>query len=252
MQASETAKQSNWPRRRRIAGLCVGLGAASLMTWALGRAAESTPPETGAGEAVHLQTSDGLRLEKKTPTRQVYVRPGADFSKYRRVAILDCPVEFEKDWQKTYNQTRVDPSRRVTDADVQRMKEALSSQFKKVFTEEMEKDNGYQLVTVAAPDVLVLRPALVNVNVTAPDILSSNVRATIVRSAGSMTLYLELWDSTTNKILARLIDGRADMRGSAQRANSVTNTAAANDILTSWARELRGHLDAIREKGSPS
>ena len=253
MKASETARTSNCPRRRRMPGLCVGLGLASLLTWTVSQAADTTPPAQGSpGDAVHLQSSDGLRLEKDTRTRKVFIRPGTDFAKYRRVAILDCPVEFEKGWQQSYNNTRTNFTSRVSDADVQRMKTALSDQFKKVFTREMEKDNGYQVVNTAGPDVLVLRPALVNVNVTAPDIVNSNVKATVVRSAGSMTLYLELWDASTNTILARLIDARTDVQGSLQRASSVTNTKAADDILSSWARELRGHLDAIREKGAPA
>jgi hypothetical protein len=33
---------------------------------------------------------------------------------------------------------------------------------------------------------------------------------TVIRSAGSMTLYLELWDSMTNTILARVMDAQTD------------------------------------------
>ena len=58
-------------------------------------------------------------------------------------------------------------------------------------------------------------------------------------------LYLELWDSTTNTILARVMDAKAD-EGFAEQANRVTNTAAADRILSEWARELRERLDEVR------
>ena len=104
------------------------------------------------------------------------------------------------------------------------------------------------MVDTAAPDVLILRPALINVDPAAPDLMTANMERTVVRSAGSMTLYLELWDSTTNSILARVMDAEADQQAFAQQANRVTNTAAADTILKNWADELRAHLDAVRGK----
>jgi RNase H-fold protein (predicted Holliday junction resolvase) len=125
------------------------------------------------------------------------------------------------------------------------MKTELAAECKKVFTEEMSKKDGYEVVEVAAPDVLILRPGLVNVEVNAPD-LRRNVGATIVRSAGQMTLFLELWDSTSSTLLARVLDFQADIEGMAQRSSRVTNKAAADRILKDWARELRQHLEAAQ------
>jgi hypothetical protein len=201
-------------------------------------AAKDPPPQT---------TPDGLQLQKSTEHRLAYVKPGATFTPYDRLAILDCYVEFEKDWQKNYNQSAVGLERRVTDQDVERMKSGLAAEFKKVFSDELQK-GGYQVVDSAAPDVLVLRPALLNVVVNAPDLMTPGVNATVVRSAGQMTLYLELWDSTTNTILARVMDAEADVEGFAQRANRVTNVAAADRILRDWAKELRERLDMVRGK----
>jgi hypothetical protein len=193
-------------------------------------------------------TQDGLELRSQTKSRLVYAKPGANLSAYGRVAILDCYVEFEKDWQKDYNESRVGLDSRVTDQDVERMKTGLAAEFKKVFTTELQDKGGYQVVNVAAPDVLVLRPALINVEVNAPDLMSADLRRTVVRSAGQMTLYLELWDPTTNTLLARIVDAQADDSGFAKEANRVTNVTAADQILRDWASELRKHLDAARGK----
>jgi hypothetical protein len=215
------------------------LGLVSIaLTTAVGFAHEA-PPEVD---------KDGLHLQKNTGTRLVYVKPGATLAKYDRVAILECAVEFEKDWQKDYNRSALGLGDRVSDKDVERMKTKLADEFKKVFTKELQDKGGYQVVDVAAPDVLVLRPALVNVEVNAPDLMTGDIRATVVRSAGQMTLYLELWDAASKTLLARIMDAQADREGFAQVANSVTNKAAADRILSSWAEELRAHLDAVRPK----
>jgi len=190
---------------------------------------------------------DGLQLQKHTKQRLVYLKPGATFSQYDRVAILECYVEFRKNWARDYNSEHRSLENQVTNQDIERMKSALSTEFKKVFVNELTR-GGYQVVDTTAPDVLVLRPALVNVDATAPDLMTANMERTVVKSAGEMTLYLELWDSTTNTILARVMDAEADQQPFAQPANRVTNTAAADTILKSWADELVGHLDAVRSK----
>lgn len=202
---------------------------------------------TQAKEAPPRTSPEGLELQKSSKNRLVYVKPGASLAQYDKVAILDCYVEFEKDWEKDYNSSRVGLEDRVTDKDVERMKTGLADRFKKVFTTELQDEGGYQVVDAAAPDVLVLRPALINVEVNAPDLMTADFGGTVVRSAGQMTLYLELWDSATNTLIARVMDAEVD-DGFAKAATRATNTAAADRILREWADELRKHLDAARGK----
>jgi Protein of unknown function (DUF3313) len=221
----------------------VGLPALFVATIAL-----ASIPVVQAKEAPPETTPEGLVLLKSTKSRVSYVKPGATFAQYNRVAILEPLVAFEKDWQKDYNRSRTGTYGRVSDADVERMKAGLAAEFKKVFTDELQNKGGYQVVTTAAPDVLVLRPALLNVEVSAPDLMEPGINATVVRSAGQMTLFLELWDSTTNTLLARVMDAAADDDAFAKQANRVTNTQAADEILRSWANELRGRLDEVKGK----
>ncbi len=110
------------------------------------------------------------------------------------------------------------------------IKKELAAEFMKVFTRQL-KAGGYAVVDTAAPDVLILRPAIINLRVTAPDLMTPGINMTVVRSAGSATLYLELWDSMTDKILARVMDSQADQGDGRQVANSVSNMAAADFIL---------------------
>ncbi len=188
---------------------------------------------------------DGLHLRTNTGSSLVYVKPGATFGKYDKVAILDCFVEFDKNWQNNYNSNQVDPSNFVSNDDMNRIKTQLAAAFKKIFTKQLQA-GGYQVVTTAAPDVLVLRPAIINLRVTAPDLMTAGIDATVVSSAGSATLYLELWDSMTNTLLARAMNSQAAQNLMGQVADSVTNTQAADIILQGWADTLRKHLEAAR------
>jgi hypothetical protein len=220
-----------------LVGVCLGMAVAAPIP----AIAADPPPSV---------SPDGLELQpQKSKHRLVYLKPGATFTQYKRVAILDCFVEFEKDWQKDYNRSRVGLDYKVSDADVERMKKGLAEAFKKVFIDELQDKGGYQVVDKAA-HVLVLRPALVNVEVSAPDLMTPGINATVVRSAGQMTLFLELWDSTSNTILARVMDAAADENGFAERANRATNTQAAESIMRDWARELRERLDMVNGKAS--
>ena len=136
----------------------------------------------------------------------------------------------------------------MTPEDETRIKNDLSVQFNKVFVTELGKNGDFQIVTTQGPGVLMLRPSLLNVIVTAPDVNNPSPSADIVASAGQMTLYLELWDGGTSTLLARVIDTEADRStgGMAEQANSVTNQAAADIILKNWADRLRKALDAAR------
>lgn len=204
--------------------------------------------ELQAQESVPQVTPEGLQLQKSRDARLVYLKPGATFGQYDRVAILDTLVEFSEDWQRDYNANVRGLQGRVTTKDMDRAKAEVAAAFKKVFTEELQKNGGYQVVDTAGPDVLILRPAILNLQVTAPDLMNSDVRATVVRSAGQMTLYLELWDSATNTILARIMDPQEDesFGGMGQRASRVSNKVAMEEILRDWAKKLREHLDAAR------
>jgi len=206
------------------------------------------PVEVSASEAPPQVSKDGLQLKTHTKQRLVYVKPGATFNQYDRVMILDCYIEMQKDWQRNYNaNVGGDLSRQVRDEDVQRIKSTLAAEFKKVFTTELQK-GGYQVTTSPAPDVLLLRPAIVDVQVTAPDIMSAGMDVNVITSAGSGTFYLEVWDPSTNTILARAMDAEADQQPFAQQANAVTNRQAADIILRNWADDLVRHLDVVRGK----
>jgi hypothetical protein len=120
------------------------------------------------------------------------------------------------------------------------------------FTREMTQvltAQGRQMVSKGGSGVLIVRPAIVNLQVTAPDLMTPDMEQTLVASAGSMTLYMELLDGKTGDLIARIIDPEAaDNGGMAQIANSVTNTADFDRIMKRWAQLLSAHLARLTAK----
>ena len=132
-------------------------------------------------------SEDGLHLLKNTKSRIAYAKPGATLDKYTKVLVVDCFVQFKDKWQKDYNLNEVGLSGRVNDKDVEDIKKRLAEEFGKEFTKVLG-DKGYAVVDEVGEDVLLVRPAIINLDVTAPGLMSANMGATVVRSAGSMTL----------------------------------------------------------------
>lgn len=62
------------------------------------------------------------------------------------------------------------------------------------------------MVADSSDDVLILHPAIIDLDITPPDIPVPGRSTTYVASAGAATLYLELYDSVSGEILARVVD----------------------------------------------
>lgn len=190
-------------------------------------------------------TVDGLHLVPDTKLAIVYAEPGADLAPYKRVQLLDAYVAFKKNWERD-RRTRTSLSNRVTSKDIERIKNSLAEEFQKVFITALE-EAGYEITDEAGEDVMVVRPAIINLDVNAPDVRSSGRTTTYTSYAGEMTLYVELYDSLTGDLFAKALDRKVD-RGSAiyTWANSVTNKAAARRILKGWADILVNALNEAK------
>ena len=189
---------------------------------------------------------DGLHLMPDTKLRAVYMKPGADLSQYDKVKLLDAYVAFRKHWQREHNED--EPfDHRVSDRDMKEIRDRVQKAFAKEFTKVLTED-GHQVVTSGGDGVLILRPAIVNLDINAPDIMTAGMSQTFVASAGSMTLYLELYDGKTNAIIARIIDPEAaNNMGIAEVANRVTNTADFDRVVRRWAELLNKHLAHVKK-----
>lgn len=229
---------------RRLDSRFLVAGAALLTLVSLGAATafakDKEPPDV---------TADGLVRVPDSKVALAYVHPDADFSVFKRVMLDEAEVAFRRGWEQDQRRS----VHRVTSRDIALIKERTANLLHEVFLEVLQGDDGYEVVTEPADDVLWLRPAIVDLDVTAPDTGRSGRSTTFVSNAGAATLHLEMRDSVTGQLLARALDrqGARDF-GNFQHSNQVRNSVEATRIVRGWAQLLRKSLDEVHGRGGES
>ncbi|KAA1189604.1 DUF3313 domain-containing protein [Pseudohalioglobus sediminis] len=193
-------------------------------------------------------THDGLARVPDTKVEAVYMRPGADLGEYDKIAMLEAYVAFRKNWQRDQNRQAMTLSERISDEDMQKIRDALAQEFATIFADELVTKGGHTLVKEGGAGVLILRPAIVNLDIAAPDTMSAGRSRSYTTTSGQMTLYLELYDGLTGDIIARIVDPKAIDDGFIHYTNRVTNKADADRILRRWARLLNEHLAEVKSQ----
>ncbi len=219
-------------------------GATLLMTIML----MAPPPVFAQKKEPPQETHDGLTLVPDRKVATAYVDLDADFSVYDKIMILDCYVAFKKDWQR--GKKRSGSHIRISSSDMEKIKTDVAGLFREVFTEKLGGDGGYEIVEAAGDNVLLVRPAIIDLDITAPDTMQAGRSRTYTSSAGTATIYIELYDSVTGDILARAADRKAarSVGGNMSYTNRVTNRADARRMLGTWAELLRDRLDEFHGK----
>ena len=154
--------------KRHMSGTAVSVAAVLFAVISL-----AAPSVTIAQKAEPPQeTHDGLVLVPDRKVASAYVDPEADFSIYKKIMILDCYVAFRKDWQRDQRRTK-STSRHVSAQDMDKIKADVAELFREVFEERLSKDGGYQIVETAGNDVLLVRPAIIDLDIEVPDPMSA-------------------------------------------------------------------------------
>jgi len=209
-----------------------------LFTASSAIAKKNDPPEVSI---------EGLELVEKDSRGEIYTDPDADWAAYTQVQLERASVAFRKNWKR--DQNRYDPFK-VKDRDVEKIKTDLSELFNEVFTEELSSDNGYMMVDSTGENVMTIGPQIVDLDVYAPDTFNRAGRSmSYTEKAGRMTLMLEIRDSVSGDLIAKMSHRQdAPRYGWAQWTTSVSNKAEARRMLQRWAKALRTRLDEASGK----
>ena len=217
--------------------IAVGCMAVVAFVFAASTHAAAEPPK---------QTVDGLVLvegKRKDGMATVYARPGETLTAYKRVMLDPVEIAFDKKWMSQHPGVSAD--------DRERIRQGLAEEFRSVFREELQEKGGYEVVETAAPDVLRVRAAIIDLYIEAPDAANKTRTGTYAVSVGRMTLIAELLDAESGAILARVADRQAatasGVPGVVYWTTSTTNRTEARRILRTWASRLRVALDSARE-----
>ena len=218
----------------RALPIAAGLALAACEVASPGLRLETGPDAQG--------TPDGLVRVANARADLAFVKPGADLRGYSKI-LLD-PVSIA--YKRPPRASRQGSSGESTLSDEQAAQ--MKRYFQEAFEEELRASKVYALASEAGEDVLRVRGQIVDLVVTVPPQPSGREK-TFIASAGEMTLVLELSDSLSGEVLARVAD-RRDARGAGgdlYQSTPVTNWSAVRRMFKHWASLLRQRLDSVRE-----
>jgi hypothetical protein len=217
-----------------------------LLALALGVAiaacAPPPAPSIPTGSAAEL-SFDGLHRVQNARFAGVWVRKGADLSVYRRLMILPPEIAYKKP-----PSPRGDPEAGFPLDEHQMGK--LRQLFRDVFREELLAGDC-QLSEAPGPDVLLVQAGLLDLVVRVPTSgLHSARGGTWVSSYGVMTLVVQLYDSETRQILARVMERREVLPAAAVEFSKaeLSTSIELRTFFERWATRLREGLDAARAR----
>jgi len=213
------------------------LAASTLAAAATALAATNPIDEISSHDGLNKVTVKGIDL--------AYSRKDTNLAGYSKLIVDPVEVAFHKNW----NPTRPGSNLKLSSTDRENIRTGVGKVVQEEFEKALKAGGSWQVVKEAGPDVLRVKPKVLNLYVNAPDTKAAGVR-TFTVSSGEMTLLLELYDSETGAILARAIDRQEGRNtGHWQMSSSVSNVGDAQEIAMRWAKILRDRLDKAKGIG---
>ena len=201
-----------------------------------------------AAQVLSDVTEDGLVRVPSSHKAGVYRLPDATFAQYRRVMLAPASVAFRKNWDsKSLDRlnTGLKPSER------QRIADDMALAFHEELVAELVERGGFTLAEAPAPDVLLIAPAITELDITAPDAGSTPGTRSFVRSAGSMTIIVELRDAASGVTVGRVIDHeKARDTHELQQVNHITEARIAFANAARYTRSAVNVAKAERDETS--
>ena len=185
-------------------------------------------------------TYDGLVQVKAKGFRNVWIKPGVDPSVYSK--ILPGGAQFHyRDVRATPNTTAA--RRSATEFPIeQKNRETVERIVVDAFREEAGKSKYFTLADEPGPDTIYVWGGLYDVVSRVPPEYVGRSEV-YLSSVGEATLVVQIEDSMTREVLARVVDRRAAEPTFAQRSNPVTNASEVRRLAGTWARIFRSSLD---------
>jgi len=191
-------------------------------------------------------SEDGLHRLRNAGFKNAWAKPEADFGSYDKVILQLVKIRYKRKPRTTRTS-----STRANFALSQSQLERMQRYFREIFEEELATSSGFELVSEPGPDVLFIGASIIDLVVSVPTESSAGREMVLTSSTGKMTLMLEVYDSESGEILARLAE-RREARSSAGAghndlywSNSVTNSDSVRRLFKRWARILRERLDLV-------
>ena len=198
-------------------------------------------PSEAKLETDELMTHDGLYPVSNSRADAAWARPDVDISAYDKIMLQGIGVRYRPGGAT--RSSRVSRGGEYYEATPEQ-KKRFEAVFAEKFREELARSTRFTIVSEPGPDVLLIKGGLIDVvSYVPPD--QPGRHEIFLDRIGEATLVLEISDSGSNAILARVVDRRAaeELKDGFQRSNRASNTKEVRRLAGAWARILREQLD---------
>ena len=179
---------------------------------------------------------DGLQEVKSKYFSAAFVRPGINFSDYRELLLSESELAF-----RTPDRTKQEFP--LTAEQKNRFRELLDAQF----ADEFASSNSLKMTASAGPKALKLDVRVQDIVAMVPPRSVSGVGNIALQALAEATLVIEISDSESEEILARVYDRRV-IEGTAiaqKQGPPVTQWEEVEKICNRWASTVRARLDVV-------
>lgn len=191
---------------------------------------------------------DGLTRIDHSSFDAAWARTDIDLSGVDSVMLEEVEIQYRPVSGQTDSRlsvSRGDLDFPLTDAQKERLRETVAA----AFTRAMQGSGVFDLVNVPGPGVLLIRATLVDVVSNVPPETVSRTDV-YLSSVGEATLIVEIFDSASGAILARIVDrDAAEDPTTFIEVSPVTTWAEVQRLADRWATALRRRLEEMITTG---
>lgn len=199
-------------------------------------------------------SGDGLLQLESSPFQVAWLRPGASLEAYDKVWLLYTGIEYRSPpiFVRDVIPNREMDNFALSEGLTRRLEKAIAE----IFLVELMQPGEWEPAEGVGPGVLVVRTSLVDLVVHAPlEALGADIYRWL-DSAGEVTVVIQLFDSETGQILARVADRRALApplsSDRPMRASAGDVTYEARRVFHDWGWELRSFLYELKSGPPPA
>jgi len=206
-----------------------------------GCASSPTPPPSVSPTAV--RSLDGLYRVDNSILQYAEVKLDLDLSGYDAFMLGPVAVTYQKD-PGVRAGANGDANYALTERQMITLKQVYLEEIERALT----RDEGYRLVTTPGPNVLRLDGYLLDLVVRVDAEGTVGRDRSFTSSYGEVSMILELHDSESGEVLARVAE-RRDPTRNPNGMVEVSTTFVRSDVTRMfriWAETLRERLDAVR------
>jgi hypothetical protein len=217
--------------RWRASKLLFGLGLAAAL--ACGCAADPPPDET---------TADGLVRVPARSVGGVYRAPDATFVQYQRVILEPPSISFIEDWVKNHPE--------VSPTEIARLRAETVKLFRDEFAREFVKRGPYKFAEEPAPDVLLVIPAIEELDIKTPESgMEPGNRTYLTGRPVTMKVTGDLRDAVTGKVVGRVIiyhPPEQNPNSELRLANRTANAQEQRRVFADWSLLVHEALNVAK------